>query len=157
MFALDGQTFGIKNVLVSFEREFKSQDMSGQSSFTDDAEQGEKAAMLDISGLIAFRDLDKLTLLESMSNAKDENGDRKIYRVVNDVANAFKVRNVKFVGKFSAVQQENPLAWRVSFKLREHNSVAEQKEQRAKDQTKPEQRENTRFKQALEANNEAAK
>ncbi|MBF4359882.1 DNA-binding protein, partial [Vibrio anguillarum] len=43
MFALDGVTFGIKNVLVSFEREFKSQDMSGQSSFTDDAEQGEKA------------------------------------------------------------------------------------------------------------------
>lgn len=157
MFALDGQTFAIKNLLVSFEREFKSQDMSGQSSSTGDADQGEKAATLSVSGLIAFRDLEQLVMLESMSSAKDDNGDRKIYRVVNDLASAFKIRQVKFVGKFSSVQQDNPLAWRVSFTLREYNSIAEQKETRTKETTKPEQRENTRLQQALDNAEEATK
>ncbi|ELG2962725.1 DNA-binding protein [Vibrio fluvialis] len=155
MFALDGQTFNLKNISVGFEREFKAQDMSGMSSLTDDSEQGEKAAMLDVSGLIAFKDLTLLAQLENMSNAKDENGDRLTYRVVNDVANAFKVKTVKFSGRFSVTPQDNKMAWQVTFKLKEHNSVAEQKEQRQKDQTKPEQRENTRLKQALKQNEEA--
>ncbi|MCG6368897.1 DNA-binding protein [Vibrio fluvialis] len=155
MFALDGQTFNLKNISVGFEREFKVQDMSGMSSLTDDSEQGEKAAMLDVSGLIAFKDLALLAQLENMSNAKDENGDRLTYRVVNDVANAFKVKTVKFSGRFSVMPQDNKMAWQVAFKLKEHNSVAEQKEQRQKDQTKPEQRENTRLKQALQQNEEA--
>ncbi|AGN34185.1 hypothetical protein VPPG_00060 [Vibrio phage VD1] len=155
MFALDGQTFNLMNISVGFGREFKAQDQSGQSSSTDDSEQGEKAAELDVSGSIAFIDLTSLTTLENMSNAKDENGDRLAYRIVNDVANAFKVKTVKFTGRFSVTQQDNQMAWNVSFKLKEHNSVAEQKEQRQKDQTKPEQRENTRLKQALEQNKEA--
>ncbi len=155
MFALDGQTFNLMNIRVGFKREFKAQDQSGQSSSTDDSEQGEKAAELDVSGEIKFRDLTLLAMLENMSNAKDDNGDRVAYRVVNDVANAFKVKTVKFTGNFSVTPQDNQMAWNVSFKLKEHNSVAEQKEQRQKEQTQPEQRENTRFKQALQANKEA--
>lgn len=57
MFALDGQTFNIKNLLVNFSREFKDQDMSGMASLTATSEQGDKAAELEISGLIAFKDL----------------------------------------------------------------------------------------------------
>jgi hypothetical protein len=129
--------------------------MSGQSSGTEESDQGDKAAKLSVSGLIAFKDIAQVVLLESMSSTKDESGDRKIYRVVNDLANAFKIREVKFVGRFSAVQQDNPLAWRVSFTLRENNSVAEQKETRTKESTQPVQSENTQFKQALENANEA--
>lgn len=92
MFALDGQTFNIKNLLVNFSREFKDQDMSGMASLTATSEQGDKAAELEISGLIAFKDLAQLALLESMSSAKDESGDRKVYRVANDVANALKLK-----------------------------------------------------------------
>lgn len=155
MFALDGKTFDIKNLMVNFSRDYKSQDMSGMSSSTDDSEQGEKAAELEISGLIAFKNLTQLTELEQMSAAKDEKGDRKVYRVVNDVANAFKIKMAKFAGRFSVVQQENQMAWQVSFSLTEHHSIAEQKEQRQKKETKPEQVENTRLKQALMMNQEA--
>ncbi len=157
MFALDGQTFNIKNLLVNFSREFKDQDMSGMASLTATSEQGDKAAELEISGLIAFKDLAQLALLESMSSAKDESGDRKVYRVANDVANALKIKNDKFTGHFSAVQQENKMAWQVSFKLKEHNSVAEQKEQRGRAKNKPQQRENTALQQALQQNAEATK
>lgn len=155
MFALDGKTFDLKNVNVSFGREFKSQDMSGMSSMTDDSEQGQKAAQLDVTGLIAFKHLDQLTALETMSTALDEQGDRVAYRLVNDVANAFKVKRVKFVGSFSVTQQENQMAWQVTFKLKEHHSVAEQKELRQNEQTKPEQQQNTRLKQVLQQNKEA--
>lgn len=155
MFALDGKTFDIKNLMVNFSRDYKSQDMSGMSSLTDDSEQGEKAAELEISGLIAFKNLNQLTELEQMSAAKDGKGNRKVYRVVNDVANAFKIKMAKFSGRFSVVQQENQMAWQVSFSLKEHHSIAEQKEQRQKMETKPEQRENTRLKQALVMNKKA--
>lgn len=155
MFALDGKTFDIKNLMVNFSRDYKSQDMSGMSSLTDDSEQGEKAAELEISGLIAFKNLNQLTELEQMSADKDGKGNRKVYRVVNDVANAFKIKMAKFSGRFSVVQQENQMAWQVSFRLKEHHSIAEQKEQRQKMETKPEQRENTRLKQALVMNKKA--
>ncbi|MBY7857043.1 DNA-binding protein [Vibrio fluvialis] len=155
MFALDGKTFNIKNLSVNFTREYKTQDMSGMSSLTDDSEQGEKAAELEVSGFIAFKNLNQLTELEQMSAAKDSAGDRTVYRVVNDVANAFKIKTAKFAGQFSVVQQENQMAWQVSFRLREHHSIAEQKEQRFKNATRPEQRENTRLKQALLDNKKA--
>lgn len=155
MFALDGQTFNIKNLLVNFSREFKTKDTSGQSSSTDDSEQGDKAAVLEVTGVITFRDLAQLTLLESMSSGKDEAGDRMVYRIVNDMANAFKIRQVKFSGNFTATEQESIMAWRVAFRLKEHNSVSEQKEQHQKEETKPEQRENTRLKQSLEENRNA--
>lgn len=155
MFALNGQTFSIKNLVVNFEREFKTQDMSGQTSNTDDAEQGEKASVLSVSGLISFKDISQLADLEKMSSAKDENGDRTIYRVVNEMANAFKIRQVKFSGRFSAEQQTNIMAWMVTFRLKEHHSVAEQKETRKNEQTKAEQTQKTRLKAALQANQEA--
>jgi len=154
MFALNGKTFDIKNIVVNFSRDYKSQDMSGMSSMTDDSEQGEKAAELEISGLISFKHLNQLTELEQMSAAKDAAGDREVYRVVNDVANAFKIKMAKFAGKFSITQQESQMAWKVSFRLKEHHSIAEQKEQRHKVKTKPEQRENTLLKEALLKNKE---
>ncbi|MGL4193178.1 MAG: DNA-binding protein [Vibrio sp.] len=154
MFALDGQTFNIKNLIVNFAREFKDQDMSGMSSLTFSSEQGDKAAELEVSGLIAFKDIAQLAILESMIGAKD-GGDRKVYRVANEVANALKIKTAKFTGNFSAVQQESKMAWQISFRLKEHNSVAEQKEQHEKAKTQPEQRENTRLQQALQQNAEA--
>jgi hypothetical protein len=155
MFALDGKTFGLKNLIVNFEREFKSKDMSGQSSATDHAEQGDKAARLSVSGLIAFQDIDRLKTLEAMSAARDSAGERLVYRIVDDVANAFKIRQVKFTGRFSAAQQVGIMAWQVSFHLQEYGSIAERKEQRRKAQPQTTPSQNTRLKQSLQDNQEA--
>jgi hypothetical protein len=84
-----------------------------------------------------------------MASAKDDAQNRKVYRIGNDMALALKIRNVKFTGRINAREHESLLAWNVSFELREHNSVAEQKETRQKQQTKPEQVQNTRHQQAL--------
>ncbi|SJN58735.1 DNA-binding protein [Vibrio ruber] len=157
MFALNGQTFGLKNLTVSFERELKSKDMSAQSSGTEQAEQGDKAATLNVSGLIAFHDIHKLEALQTMSSAKDDKGNRMVYTIVEEMANAFKIKKVRFSGRFSAAQQDNVMAWQVSFQLKESNSVAEQKEARQKAQTKAEPIQNPRFQQSLKQNKEAGR
>lgn len=90
-----------------------------------------------------------------MSNAKDENGDRLTYRVVNDVANAFKVKTVKFLGRFSVTPQDNKMAWRSPSNSKSTTVWPSRKSSAKKKQTKPEQRENTRLKQALQQNEEA--
>ncbi|MDW6005511.1 baseplate complex protein [Vibrio mangrovi] len=157
MFALNGYTFGLKNLTVGFERELKSKDMSAQSSGTEEAEQGDKAAILNVSGLIAFHDIHKLGVLQMMSSAKDSKGNRMVYTIVEEMANAFKIKDVRFSGRFSATQQENVMAWQVSFQLKESNSVAEQKEARQKEQTKATPTQNPRLKQSLQQNREAIK
>ncbi|WP_158144901.1 DNA-binding protein [Vibrio metschnikovii] len=155
MFALDGKTFNIKNLQVHFDRDFKSEDMSGMSSFAMLSEQGDKPASLQVTGLIAFKDINQLADLQSMSSDKDDNGDRKLYRIVNELANAFNIREAKFNGKFSATEHDKLMAWNVSFRLVEQRSVAEQKEQRQRAQTKPQQAENGQLQTALENADEA--
>ena len=155
MLALDGIVIGLDAMKVDMSMELKDQDMSGQSSGTDAAEQGDKGKKLTISGRIPFISMANLTQLYSMASDKDDTNARKTYRIGNDIALALKIRQVKFTGRISAREHESLQAWNVSFELREHNSVAEQKEQRTKEQTKPEQRENTQLKQALAQADEA--
>lgn len=150
MLTLDRKAINLASMRVEMSLELKDQDMSGQSSSTGTSEQGDKGKKLSVSGRIAFTDVDNLTQLYTLASAKDEETNaRKIYRIGNDTARALKIRNVKFTGSVTAREDESLQAWNVSFVLREHNSIAEQKEQRAKEKTKPEQRENTRQKQAL--------
>ncbi|TKF77907.1 DNA-binding protein [Vibrio kanaloae] len=155
MLALDGLPVNLDSMKVEMSMELKDQDMSGQSSGTDTAEQGDKGKKLTFSGRVPFTRVETLTQLYSLASDKDETNTRRVYRIGNDIALALKIRNVKFTGRINAREHETLQAWNVSFELREHNSVAEQKEQRAKEQSKPEQRENTRLKQALNNAEEA--
>lgn len=156
--ALDGEELKIDNLKVAMSLELKDQDMSGQSSATDTSEQGDKGKKLDLSGTIPFVDIDTLTRLYMLSSAKDEAENRKIYRIGHDIARALKVRNVKFMGRVHAREHESLQAWSVSFSLREQYSVAEKREQRAKEQKPtPKQEKNTRHQEALKKAEEAMK
>ncbi len=149
MLALDGMPVNLDSMKVEMSMELKDQDMSGQSSGTETAEQGDKGKKLTFSGRVSFVNVGTLTQLYTLASAKNEANERKVYRIGNDIALALKIRNVKFTGRINASEHDTLQAWNVSFELREFNSVAEQKEQRAKAQNQPEQRDNTRLKQAL--------
>ncbi|ELA7353995.1 DNA-binding protein [Vibrio alginolyticus] len=155
MLALDGVPINLDSMTVEMSMELKDQDISGQSSGTEVAEQGDKGKKLTFSGRVPFIRIETLTQLYAFASDKDESNARRIYRIGNDIALALKIRNVKFTGRIQAREHETLQAWNVSFELREYNSVAEQKEQRIKAQSKPEQRENTRLKQALISAEEA--
>lgn len=149
MLSLNGEVIKLNDMTVNMSMELKDQDMSGQSSATDVAEQGDKGKKLSFAGTLPFKSLDTLTKLYQLASAKDEGDNRQVYRVGNDLAKALKIREAKFTNNITANEHATLLAWNVSFELREHNGVAEQKENRLKATTKPEQKQNTRHQQAL--------
>ena len=149
MLSLNGEILRLDNMTVSMSMELKDQDMSGQSSGTDTAEQGDKGKVLSFAGLIAFKNSDTLTKLYQLASAKNDVDNRQTYRIGNDTARNLKVREGKFTGTITATEHSSLLAWNVSFELREVNGVAEQKENRKNQQTTATQIQNTRHQQAL--------
>ena len=127
--ALDAELIPMKATRINLSMELKETDMSGQSSGTDGSEQGDKGKVLSISGLISFKDTDTLNRLMRLAQQR-ENGKRKIYRIGNELAKTQKIRQVRFMGRITSDEQENLMAWKVSFQLREYLSVSEVKEQR---------------------------
>ncbi|WP_375750960.1 DNA-binding protein [Vibrio sp. HN007] len=155
MLSLDGEVLKLDSMRVSMNMELKDQDMSGQSSGTNRSEQGDKGKKLSFSGRVPFGDDSVLTRLYELASQKDASGSRKIYRIGNTTARSLKIREVKFTGNIRADENESLMAWNVSFELREHSSVAEQREIREKAQNKPEQQQNTRMQEALSIAKEA--
>ena len=78
----------------------------------------------------SFNDEQTLNRLFELAAAKQDGGQRHIYRVGSLLAKGVKVRQAKFAGRITASEQEGLLAWQVQFTLREHNSVPEKREQR---------------------------
>lgn len=143
--ALDGAIIEMNATRISPSVEIREEDMTGQASGTDGSEQGDKGIVLAVSGLIPFKKASVLKQLMALSRAT-ESGKRKIYRIGNETAKTLTVRQVRFVGQLAADEQENLMAWKVSFRLREHLSVTEakqQKEQTAAPQGKIQSTENT--------------
>lgn len=143
--ALDGELLTLKSTRINLTMELKDADMSGQTANTDTAEQGTKGKVMAITGLIPFKTpevLNRLLLLAQQT----EDGKRKIYRIGNELTKAMKIRQVKFTGRVLSDEQENVMAWKVSFTLREHLSVPEVKalrEAESKPQAKTETTDNT--------------
>jgi hypothetical protein len=148
MLSLNGELLKLDNMTISMSMELKDQDMSGQSSSTDNAEQGDKGKKLSFTGTIPFKSAKTLKKLYQYASAKKDDN-RQVYRIGNDLARSLKIREAKFTGSINAREHESLLAWSVSFELREVNSVAEQKENREKQQTAISQVQNTRLQQAL--------
>ncbi|RZV17331.1 hypothetical protein EOJ41_15085 [Vibrio alginolyticus] len=127
--ALDGAIIEMNATRISPSVEIREEDMTGQASGTEGSEQGDKGIVLAVSGLVPFKKLNVLKQLMNLSRAT-ENGKRKIFRIGNETAKALTVRQVRFIGRLSADEQDNLMAWKVSFSLREYRSVTEMKEQK---------------------------
>ncbi len=104
-------------------------DLSGKSSSTAGAEEGDKACRLRVSLKIKYNTPDFLKNIKLLSMAKDETkGTRKVYNIENQTAKAFGVRQVRFTDEVNAQELEEEQAWSVSFTLIEHLSIAEKVE-----------------------------
>lgn len=130
--ALDGQLLALKSPRINLSMEIKDKDMSGQTANTGTAEQGTKGKVLTVTGLIPFKTPDVLNQLLVFAE-QTESGKRKIYRIGNELAKAMKIRQVKFTGRVQSDEQENVMAWKVSFTLKEYLSVPEVKAERERD------------------------
>ena len=118
------------NKKISATLAIAGEDMSGNSSFTPQAETGDKPKLITVSTNIKFENQSDLRLIVNLAEAKNDVDERKIYDIVNDTAKAMNIRQVRFQGDLSVREIDGHQAWSVSFKLIEYLSASEKKEAR---------------------------
>jgi len=127
---LDGEQVRGKNLKVTANLRIESDDLSGQTSNTDSAHRGFKPKTLAVTLLIPFVDESQLRSLMRLAEATGTGGQLKTYRLVNDTASAFGVRQVQFSDGVSAREDDSLRAWLVQFTLWEKLSNPERVETR---------------------------
>ncbi|WP_282362890.1 DNA-binding protein [Pseudomonas sp. PS01297] len=127
---LDGEQVRGKNIKVTANLQIESDDLSGQTSNTDSAHKGFKPKTLTVTLQIPFVDSAYLRNIMRLAEATGSGGQRKTYRVVNDTASAFGVRQVEFSDGVSAREDDNLRSWQVQFTLSEKLSNPERVETR---------------------------
>ncbi|MDI2594351.1 DNA-binding protein [Pseudomonas sp. 681] len=127
---LDGHKVQGKNLKVTANLRIESGDMSGQTSNTDKAHKGFKPKTLTVSLMIPFVDRTQMTDLMRLAESTAGGGQLHLYRVVNDTAAAFGVRQVEFSEGISAREDDSLRAWLVQFTLSERESNPEKVEGR---------------------------
>jgi len=127
---LDGEKVRGKNLKITANLRIESDDLSGQTSNTDSAHKGFKPKTLTVTLQIPFVDSSFLRNLMRLAEATDTGGQLKTYRVVNDTASAFGVRQVEFSDGVSAREDDTLRTWLVQFTLSEKLSNPERVETR---------------------------
>lgn len=127
---LDGQKVNGKSLKVTANLRIESADLSGQTSNTDSSHKGFKPKALTVSLLIPYRDQTHLVDIMRLAEATADGGQLKTYRVVNDTAESFGVRQVQFSDTVTAREDDSLSAWRVQFTLMEKLSNPERVETR---------------------------
>lgn len=130
--ALNGKPIYLHNILMTISVRREEKDMSGQKSSTKKSDKGVKAKELSVSGIIPYSHKEWLTQLFQLAEAENGKGEQVKYRVSASIAEAVNMREVQFSDEVSAVDAGDKLAWKIQFKLKEVNSVAEKKESRKK-------------------------
>lgn len=121
----------LKDINISVILTLPSADAGGQTSSTDTIEQGIKPKLINVTGSILMTDSYKLTSILELAEAKSEDGKRTKYDIIEPIAEAMNIRQVRFFDRLSVKENETSRRWLVSFVLREVNSVAEAKEKSA--------------------------
>ncbi|WAE53229.1 baseplate complex protein [Stutzerimonas frequens] len=127
---LDGEKVRGKGLKITANLRIESDDISGQTSNSTSAHKGFKPKTLTVSLMIPFVDQVQLRDLMRMAEATEGGGQLKTYRIVNDTATAFGVRQVQFSDGVSAREDDTLAAWRVQFTLAEKLSNPERVEKR---------------------------
>jgi FlaA1/EpsC-like NDP-sugar epimerase len=117
-----------KNLTVSASLAIDKKALGGDTSGTDNAEAGIKPQRLSCSLLLPKDQAKKLKQLKLVVTGKDTEG----AAIVDDLAEAMDIRQVRFVDGLNVTQSDGLQAWNVTFTLEEVRSVAERREEREK-------------------------
>lgn len=127
---LDGQLVRGMSMKITANLRIESDDLSGQTSNSDAAHKGFKPKTLAVTLVIRYADKSYLRDLMRLAEATEGGGQRKTYRIVNDTAEGFGVRQVQFSDGVSAREDDSLFCWRVQFTLSEKLSNPERVEKR---------------------------
>lgn len=127
---LDGQQILGKRLKITANLRIESDDLSGQTSNSQTAHKGFKPKTLAVSLAVPFVDAVQLRDLMRLAEATAGGGQLKMYRIVNDTAAAFGIREVQFSDGVSAREDDTLNQWLVQFTLSEKLSNPERVENR---------------------------
>lgn len=116
---------------VRLTLEMPNDDASGKTSSTETINGGVKPKRLSVSCTLAMKESKSLKKLIKMAESIEKDGNRSVYTVSDETADAADIREVIFHDRLDVRKRDNLLAWQISFTLREHKSVPEVKEQRS--------------------------
>ena len=128
---LDGEAVTGKTLKITANLRIEADDMSGQTSNTEKAHKGFKPKTLSVTLTIPYVNDDWLRGLMRLAEATEAGGQLKTYRVVNDTAAAFGMRQVQFAEGVNAREDDVLACWRVQFGLTEKKSNPEKVEKRS--------------------------
>lgn len=127
---LDGEAVKGKTLKITADMRIEADDLSGQTSNTETAHKGFKPKTLTVTLTIPYVNAAWLRDLMRLAEATESGGQLKTYRVVNDSAAAFGIRQVQFSDGVSAREDDNLACWRIQFSLQEKKSNPEKVEKR---------------------------
>lgn len=127
---LDGQQILGKRLKITANLRIESDDLSGQTSNSQTAHKGFKPKTLTVSLAIPFVDQVQLRSLMRLAEATAGGGQLHMYRIVNETAAAFGIREVQFSDGVSAREDDILNQWLVQFTLSEKLSNPERVESR---------------------------
>ena len=127
---LNGELITGNRQKVTASLKIDSDDMSGQTSGTETAHKGFKPKTLAVAMMIAYKNSADLRTLMRLAESTEGGGQRTTYRIVNDTADAFGIRQVEFTDGVSAREDDTLSQWLVQFTLSEKLSNPEKVENR---------------------------
>lgn len=127
---LNGQEVRGQNMKITANLRIESDDLSGQTSNSEAAHKGFKPKTLAVTMTIRYREKSQLRDLMRLAQGTEAGGQRTTYRIVNDTAEGFGVRQVQFSDGVSAREDDSLFCWRVQFTLSEKLSTPERVEKR---------------------------
>jgi hypothetical protein len=127
---LNGTQITGNSMKLTASLKIEAEDLSGQTSNTDKAEKGFKPKTLTVAMTIPYKRMADLRTLMRLAESTQGGGQLTTYRVVNDTAEAFGIRQVTFADGVSAREDDSLAQWIVQFTLSEKLSNPEKVEQR---------------------------
>ncbi len=130
MLTLNNTRIPGNNLKVRANFRIESKDLSGQSSASDRSEEGIKPMTLTVSLNLPYKKPEDLSRLIAMARSVDGSGKFTVYRIVNNIAEACKIREVTFIDNVNINEHDQLNLWQISFTLAEHQTIPEKTEQR---------------------------
>lgn len=127
---LNGEQITGNRMKVTANLKIEADDLSGQTSNTEKAEKGFKPKTLTVAMTIPYKRKADLRTLMRLAESTQGGGQLTTYRVVNDTAEAFGIRQVTFADGVSAREDDTLSQWIIQFTLSEKLSNPEKVEQR---------------------------
>ncbi|RMV41305.1 hypothetical protein ALP11_02579 [Pseudomonas syringae pv. papulans] len=127
---LNGEQIVGHRMKLTANLKIEADELGGQTSGTDKSHKGFKPKTLTVALTIPYKSLDNLRTIMRLAEATAGGGQLQTYRIVNDTAKAFGIRQVTFSDGVSAREDDTLAQWIVQFTLSEKLSNPEKVENR---------------------------